>query len=89
MKQYYLQPSDQINSLYKGKGGVIYRSGEFHTMPTGYAVMGPDTIKSIDGILYVGLSSLDGGKPIVWKDGVVDTLNINGYISAIYSEPEY
>ena len=53
-------------------------------MPEGYAVMGKECLKMIDGILHVGLSSRKGCKPVLWKDGDVDTLNINGYISAIY-----
>lgn len=64
--------------------GSIYRSGELSDMPAGYTVIGDDCVIVKDGILHVGLSSLDGRKPIVWKDGVVDSLNINGYISAIY-----
>jgi hypothetical protein len=40
----------------------------------------------VGGIMYVGLSSLDGGKPLLWKDGQVDSLKINGYISSVVCE---
>ena len=73
-----------MNPPYRDVAGSIYRSGELSDMPVGYTVMGDDCVMIRDGILYVGLSSLDGRKPIVWKDGIVDSLNINGYISAIY-----
>ena len=66
--------------------GVIYRAGEQYEMPTDYAVMGPDCMCVLDGILHVGLSSTHCANPLVWKDGAIDTLNINGYISAMYSD---
>jgi hypothetical protein len=64
--------------------GSIYRSGELSDMPAGYTVIGDDCVRVVDGILHVGMSSHDGNKPIVWKDGILDSLDINGYISAIY-----
>ena len=66
--------------------GMIYRAGEQYTMPADYAVMSSDGMCIIDGILRVGLSSTKGDKPLVWKDGAMDTLDINGYISAMYSD---
>lgn len=63
--------------------GSIYRAGELSDMPTGYTVMGDNCVQVVDGILQVGLSSLDGLKPIIWKDGIVDSLDMNGYISSI------
>ena len=69
-----------------GKDGVIYRAGEQYEMPSDYAVMGPDCLCVVDGILHVGLSSMYCANPLVWKDGAIDTLNINGYISAMYSD---
>jgi hypothetical protein len=38
-----------------------------------------------DGILTVGLSSLIGEKPLLWKDGRMETLDVNGYICTITS----
>jgi len=37
----------------------------------------------VNGILHVGLSSVENGFPVVWKDAALDTLRINGYISGI------
>ncbi len=64
--------------------GLIFRFGEIYPMPDGYAMMGNCPIASVNGILYVGLSSLSGMRPAVWKDGSVEALDINGYISSIY-----
>ena len=55
-------------------------------MPEGYSVIGAGSIRVIDGILHVGLSSLNGRKPVVWKDGQIDSLNVNGFISSIWTE---
>ena len=63
--------------------GVIYRCGETFHMPPGYASVGSSPAAMADGILHVGLSSLSGGKPVVWKDGAVNQLDINGFISTI------
>ena len=73
-----------MNPPDRDASGSIYRSGELLDMPAGYTVMGDDCVIVKDGILHVGLSSLDGRKPIVWKDGIVDSLDINGYISGLY-----
>ena len=73
-----------MNPPDRNSNGSIYRSGELLDMPEGYTVMGDSCVRVVDGILQIGLSSLDGRKPIVWKDGMVDSLDINGYVSAIY-----
>ena len=73
-----------MNPPDRDSNGTIYRSGELMDMPKGYTAVGNGCVRVINGILHVGLSSLDGRKPILWKDGIVDSLNINGYISAIY-----
>lgn len=75
-----------MNPSRSGKSGKIYRSGELTDMPEGYSVIGAGSIRVIDGILHVGLSSLNGRKPVVWKDGQIDSLNVNGFISSIWTE---
>lgn len=37
----------------------------------------------VDGILHVGLSSLKGGRPVIWKDGNIHELKINGFICSL------
>ena len=66
--------------------GCVYNNSELSKTPAGYVVMGDSCVRKIGGVLHVGLSSLDGKKPLLWKDGVVDSLKINGYIASVYSE---
>lgn len=61
----------------------IYRSGELYDMPEGYTVMGTAPLAMVDGILHVGMTSVDGGAPAVWQDGEIRKLGFNGYISSI------
>ena len=66
--------------------GLIYRGGEKLSMPLGYACMSRSAMDFSSGMLSVGLSSLIGGKPILWVDGQTKELDVNGYISSISSE---
>lgn len=63
---------------------MIMRFGEISPVPDGYAMMGYCPIAVVNGILHVGLSSRSGMRPALWKDGNVNELDINGYISSIY-----
>ena len=63
--------------------GMIFRSGDQYPMPQWYSCVGNNTMSMVNGILHVGLSSTIGGRPLVWKDGQTDTLQINGYISSV------
>lgn len=78
-----------LNPTSEAGGGMIFRSGKAYAMPSGYSCMGVNPMAVLDGALHVGLSSLKGGRPLVWKDGALDTLDINGYIcTAAVSIPE-
>ena len=61
----------------------IYRSGDLYDLPEGYTVMGTAPLAMVDGILHVGMTSVDGGAPAVWQDGEIRKLGFNGYISSI------
>ncbi len=63
--------------------GTIYRCGETFSMPLNYSSIGSSPAIVIDGILHVGLSSLVGSQPLIWKDAQTTPLKINGYISTI------
>ena len=70
-----------------GKGtGLIYRAGESLDMPSGYACMSRQAIDFSAGILSVGLSSLSGGKPVLWVDGQLKELDVNGYVCSVSSQ---
>lgn len=72
-----------VNPPGQSSRGFIYRDGEVYELPQGYKVMGGRCISMVNGILHVGLSSVENGFPVVWKDAALDTLRINGYISGI------
>ena len=67
-----------LNADKQDYGGLIFRCGETFDIPSGYTATGPNPIAMRNGILHVGLSSMTGGKPIIWKDGNTSPLNING-----------
>lgn len=66
--------------------GLIYRNGEESTMPLGYAVMGNRCTAVAGGMLHIGLSSVDGDRPAIWRDGVTEVLDVCGYIASVSSE---
>ena len=72
-----------LNSKSPSVNGVIYRCGDIFEVPLGYASMGENTMAMVNGILNVGLSSVNGGWPVIWKDGALDTIKVNGYISSV------
>lgn len=72
-----------LNSRSPSASGVIYRCGDIFEVPLGYASMGENTMAMVNGILNVGLSSVNGGWPVIWKDGALDTIKVNGYISSV------
>ena len=61
----------------------ICRLGEIYDIPEGYTVMGAAPLAMVDGILHVGMTSIDGGSPAVWQDGEIRKLNFNGYIASV------
>ena len=61
----------------------ISRCGEVCALPEGYTVMGTAPLAMVDGILHVGLTSMEGKEPAVWMDGEIKKLGFNGYISSI------
>ena len=65
--------------------GLIYRGGESLDIPPGYACMSRYAMAFASGMLSVGLSPLEGGKPALWVDGKLKELDINGYISYVAS----
>lgn len=72
-----------LNGTSSRRKGLIYRCGEKFQMPDGYASVGSSPSMMIDGIFHAGLSSLKGEEPLIWKDGDMTRLDINGFISTI------
>ena len=72
-----------LNPVSAGMQGIIYRCGEKFQMPEGYTCMSARGIAMVNGILNVALSSRNGDSPFLWKDGELETVPINGYISQV------
>lgn len=72
-----------LNPVLPGGQGMIFRNGEPYCVYPGYVAVGCHSAAMVGGILHVGLSSKKGEKPVIWKDGIVDTLDVNGFISSV------
>lgn len=72
-----------VNPTSSSVKGTIYRGSEKFTMPSGYACMSPDALVTSNGLLYVGLSSIQGNAPAIWRDGEIQEYRLNGFISSI------
>ena len=72
-----------LNPMDESYPGKIYRAGDVYDIPQGYVCLGSQSMAVINGIMHVGLSSLTGGRPMLWRDGQIDTIKVNGYISHI------
>lgn len=72
-----------LNGTSSRRRGIIYRCGEKFQVPDGYASIGSNPAMMIDGIFHAGLSSLKGDGPMIWKDGDMTGLDMNGFISTI------
>ena len=75
-----------LNPPSTSSSGIIYRAGEMYEIPQGYACIGSQSLAVVGGIMYVGLSSQIGENPLLWKDGQMVSLNVNGYISSVTSD---
>ena len=76
-----------LNSDSPSVGGAIFRMGERYEVPLGFCCLGGAPVDVADGILTVGLSSITGKKPLLWKDGKTEELDVNGYICTVSSVP--
>lgn len=61
----------------------IYKGGSVYDLPQGYVPMGKVPLAISDGIVYSVLSSSSGEYPLIWKEGQIDTLKINGFLSSV------
>lgn len=78
------QFSDPYDDVWQGPGAEIKPGGVEETKkPECYTVMGTTPLAMVDGILHVGMTSVDGSGPAVWQDGEIKRLGFNGYISSI------
>lgn len=69
-----------LNSSSSKGGGTVFRCGETTSLPYGYTSMGNNPMVMVKGILNIGLTAVNGGQPVVWKDGKTEELDLNGII---------
>lgn len=74
-----------LNARTASTSGTIFRMGESFALPLGLSSQGTSAINMADGILTIGLSSVSGSKPVLWKDGETQELDVNGYICTVSS----
>lgn len=65
------------------RSGIIFHNGMSYTMPSGYTCTGSTPLAVHDGTLYAALTSLDGSRPVIWKNGRTDSLKLNGPLCTI------
>lgn len=66
-----------------GYDGLIFKGSQANLMPDGYYVFAGDCMVRRDSVLHVGLSSGSGDRPVLWRNGVLDTLKINGPVTCL------
>lgn len=66
-----------------GYDGLIFKGSQANLMPDGYYVFAGDCMVRRDSVLHVGLSSGNGDRPVLWRNGVLDTLKINGPVTCL------
>lgn len=74
-----------LNSRSSSSSGEVFRMGDSYILPLGMSSQGTAAINMADGILTVGLSSVNGSRPVLWKDGEMEELDVNGYICTVSS----
>lgn len=66
-----------------GKDGLMFCGNKAILMPEGYSVCSGGCMVRKDSILYIGLSSNDCGRPLIWNQNGIDTLDVNGPVIAL------
>ena len=72
-----------MNPLSESTPGLLITNRMTDVMPEGYRCMGPRPMVMSGDKMYAGLSSTEGKRPLIWVNGYLDTLNINGHISTV------
>ena len=72
-----------LNPDVENPEGIIFKNGVITKMPEGYTCRGENPLTIHDGQLYIGLTSMTGGEPLLWKEGTTSTLKLNGPICTL------
>lgn len=65
--------------------GLIFYGTRAAPMTRGCHALNMRCMTVIGGTMYVGLTSYNGGKPVLWTNDKLDTLSVNGYIASVSS----
>ncbi len=65
------------------EAGVIFKGDYAYAMADGYCIRGRSPMAVKDDVLCVGLSSRYDARPMVWRNGVLDTLDVNGPVTGL------
>ena len=63
--------------------GIIFKNGITTKMPEGYACRGENPLAVHNRKLHIALTSMTGGEPVLWKEGTVSPLKLNGPICTL------
>lgn len=58
--------------------GTLFSGSKAYLIPSGYSAYSRDCMVRKKGVMHAGLTSVEGGFPVVWREGVLDTLKVNG-----------
>ena len=73
---------DGTTGYYFQETGIKYLEGKYYHLS-------PHAGIRMDGHLYIALNPMEHGrKPCIWKDGEIQELDLNGYISGIYQSSQ-
>lgn len=63
--------------------GIIFNDGEIINMPKDYYCNSESVLAVNEGELYVVMTSKTNHRPLIWHNGKIDTLRLNGYVASI------
>ena len=73
---------DGVAGYYSQSTGIKYLDGRFYHLS-------PYAGTRLNGKLYLALNPMENGrKPLIWKDGEIQELDLNGFISGIYQSSQ-
>lgn len=63
--------------------GGIFSNLYQYELPQSYHIYGDGCAVIKDSLLHVGLTSGTGMNPVIWRDGIMDTLDVNGPLTCL------
>lgn len=73
-------------SISGGREDILCRGAVRDTLPEGYTVMSGDALCVRDDGISIGMTSMTGGRAILWDGGDIDTLGFRGIVTGVYLE---